>query len=136
MGYKLWLTIALVIIIILFLASVIEYIPSNNGEPGRLSIVWQKNVETLPCTGELTLTSQNTGDGKCMFKVESVLKNCEKERWYVFKGNECDGTLICDGDVLVKQPKWACTWPDDPGTYTLTLCTGTDIKDSKSVTCY
>jgi len=137
MGYKLWVTIALVIIIIIFLASVIEYIPPKDGEPGRLSIVWQRNIEpTLPCTGELTLTSQNTGDGKCTFQADAVLKNCEKEKWYIFKGNECGGTLVCDGDVLVKESKWRCNWPDDIGTYTLTLCTGIDVKDSSSVTCY
>ena len=137
MGYKLWLTIALVIIIILFLASIIEYTPPSNGEPGRLGIVWQRNIATtLPCAGELTLTSQNSGDGKCTLQADVLLKNCEKEKWYVFKGNECGGTLVCNGDVLVSESKWRCSWSDDPGTYTLTLCAGTDIKASSSATCY
>jgi hypothetical protein len=137
MGYKLWLTIALVIIIIIFLASIIEYVPPSAGEPGGLSLIWQRKIKLkLPCTGRLALSSQNTGDGKCTFQVDSVLYNCENERWYVFKGNECGGTLVCDGDVLVQESKWRCSWEEGPGTYTLTLCTGANVKASNTVTCY
>jgi hypothetical protein len=136
MGYKLWLTIALVIIVILFLASVIEYIPSNNGEPGRLSILWQRNVEpNLPCTGELTLTSQNIDNGKCTLKADSVLRKCKKTRWVVYEGNECSGTYICDGNADQPESNWRCTWDVNSGTYTFTLCAGGVAQVTRSITC-
>lgn len=136
MGYKLWLTIALLIIIILFLASIIEYIPPKDGEQGRLSIILQKNIEiNLPCTGELTLTSQNIGNGKCTLQADSVLKNCKKTRWVVYEGNECSGTYICDGNADQPVSIWRCTWDANSGIYTFTLCAGEVAKATKSITC-
>jgi hypothetical protein len=136
MGYKLWLAIALVIVIILFLASIIEYIPSINGEPDRLSIVWQRTPEaTLPCTGELTLTSQNLGNGKCTLKADSVLTNCKKTTWTVYEGNECSGTYICNGYDDQPVSIWRCSWDVDPGTYTFTLCADSVAKATRSISC-
>jgi len=136
MGYKLWLTIALVIIIILFLASIIEYIPSNNGEPGRLSIVWQKNIKTtIPCTGELTVSSQNIDNGRCQFQADLTMKNCEGKKYYVFEGDSCSGTYICSREIGEPKSPWKCTWEVNNGPYTFTLCADSDVKARTSVTC-
>jgi hypothetical protein len=136
MGYKLWLTIALVIVIILFLASIIEYIPPNNGEQGRLSIVWQKNIEpNLPCYGELTLTSQNLGDGRCTLHADSVLTDCNKGEWVVYEGNKCSGVYICNGVLDQPISKWRCSWEVNPGIYTFTLCADGVAKATRSITC-
>ncbi len=136
MGYKLWLTIALIIIIVLFLASIIEYIPPKDGEQGRLSIAWQRNPEVnLPCTGELTLTSQNLGDGRCTLEAKSVLTNCKKTRWVVYEGNECSGIYICDGNVDQPESNWRCDWEVNPGMYTFTLCADKVAKTTRSITC-
>ena len=136
MGYKLWLTIALIIVIILFLASIIEYVPSINGEQGGLSIIWQRNrASNLPCTGELNLITQSSSDGKCTLQADSVLRNCKKTRWVVYEGNECSGTYICDGNADEPESNWRCAWDINSGTYAFTLCAESIVQDTKSITC-
>jgi hypothetical protein len=86
-----------------------------------------------PCTGALTVTSSLV-EGKCGLQADVVMKNCEG-KWYVFKDNRCGGTLVCNGDIRGQPDRWRCTYEDEPGTYTFTLCENSEKKASATVTC-
>ena len=131
MAYRVWIIIILFILAFIFLSPLIFFPITKEGEPARLGFIGERKPS---CTGELSLTSQAL-DGKCGLTASVELKNCEGKRWYVFKGNECRGILVCDGDVRVPLSRWRCEWEDDRGTYTLTLCADVDKKASSSLTC-
>lgn len=125
-----------ILLILLFSAISIIGILVNNisggGEVGRLGIGGGR--QTL-CTGELTVTAAQQEGGKCSLQADVNMGNCEGKRWYVFNGNTCGGTLVCNGNINEPESKWRCNWQTDSGTYTFTLCADTDIKASKTISC-
>ncbi len=135
MSYKLWLTIALIIVVILFLASIIEYIPPENGEQGSLSIVWQRNIKKAPCTGELILNSQDIDGEKCQFRADVTTTNCEEKDWYVFQGDDCSGSYICNKKEVISPSQWKCAWEDKKGTYSFKLCVDGKIESAATIAC-
>lgn len=134
MAYKLWIVVALVIIVVIALASMIEYIPPKEGKPARLSIVWKKTEPSLPCAGKLSLISRSL-DEKCELQADVTMSNCEGKRWYVFEGDVCSGTLVCDGDIRVSVDRRRCIWEVDRGTHAFTLCADVDAKATRTVIC-
>jgi hypothetical protein len=84
--------------------------------------------------GNLEVTYNPVDEKKCALQTDIEMKNCEG-KWYVFKGNECGGTLVCSGDVRTPDDKWRCRWEDERGTHTFTLCNNIDKKDFASVVC-
>ena len=110
-------------------AIIARMIPSGK-EVGRLGIMGARET---PCSGELKVTSSSVNE-KCALQADVKMRNCEG-RWYVFKGNECGGTLVCNGEIRAQTDRWRCSWEADKGTYTFTLCVNIDKKDSATVTC-
>jgi len=132
MAYKLIAIVVIIILSILFLVSAIEYIPPTGNEPARLGIGWQRGKKQ--CVGKLSVTSRSM-DGKCEFRVDVSITNCEKEKWFVFKGVECDDLFVCGGDVLVPESRWKCEWSDVEGSYIFVLCTDGAVKAMTRVSC-
>ena len=126
-GYLLILLFAVISIS----AIVGRMITGDRGEVGRLGIVG--GGYKPPCTGKLEVT-YNKIDEKCSLQADVEMGNCEG-RWYVFKGNECGGTLVCNGEIMTQTDRWRCSWEDNTGTHTFTLCENIDKKDFATVTC-
>jgi len=124
-----------ILLIVLFVAISVTAIIARTltgGEAGRLGIM--DEIGQTPCTGELTVTSRSV-DGKCSFQADLTMYDCQGKKWYVFEGNSCSGTYICNGNVNEPTSKWRCSWEVDKGTYTFTLCADFDAKARSTVSC-
>ena len=123
-------------IILLFVIGIIGTIARYSGEgdggAARLGVLGGGVERT--CTGTLTMSAESTG-GKCRQTANVVMENCQGKRWYVFEGSECEGTLVCDGDIDEAVSRWSCNWEVTSGNRGYTLCEGINAKDFKSVTC-
>ncbi|MDI6826300.1 MAG: hypothetical protein QMD36_03880 [Candidatus Aenigmarchaeota archaeon] len=135
MKYNLLVIFVIVILVILFLVSLIEIIPARRGEPARLSIGLRRAQPTLPCSGDLTVTSQLTETGNCKFQADVVMRNCEGKRFYVFEGSSCSGIYICTKEIEEPESRWRCVWEYPRASYTFTLCADDAAKDSTIVSC-
>jgi len=137
MAYKLLIAVVLIVLFVVFLSSIVKYIPPSGGEAGRLGFVWGEAPRpSSPCTGELTVSSSGVDGGKCHLEASVVMRNCEGEGWYVFNGGSCSNEiLVCNGNVGESESRWKCSWDADQGSYTFTLCVDTDAKASTSLTC-
>lgn len=111
-------------------AILVRMIPSGE-EVGRLGVTG--GGSGIPCTGNLEV-KYSPMDDKCALQADVEMKNCEGT-WYVFKGNNCGGTLICTGGIKVQTDRWRCSWEDTKGTHTFTLCENVDKKDTVTITC-
>jgi len=126
-----------ILLIVLFAAisvtAIIARTLTGVGNEARLGI-WSGTYRDT-CTGTLTVIANSIGDGKCTLQANVNMKNCENKRWYVFNGNQCGGVLVCNGNINQPESIWKCSWEAMSGTYTFTLCTDTDTRDSKTISC-
>ena len=133
MAYK------LLAIIILFIVGIVLLSTSMmKNENGVTPLgIFGGNKPIAPCSGELSTSTGNLGNGKCHLEAKSVLKNCEGKKWYVIEGNSCNGgILVCQGNINEPNSIWTCSWDDSNfGSRTFTLCADTDALITTSAYC-